>query len=118
MPAVLRFLISVLLLSSIATVSLCQEDEEEFSEELLLKPLPDRKLLAHFHFENKAPPTRTYGHHHRLFPKAIYQLVISLSLFSFFPVSVVRLATEKMFESYGMPISLYNVGPFYYLAVV
>lgn len=75
MAAVLRFLIAVLLFSSIATASLSQEEEEEFSEELLLKPLADRKVLAHFHFESKAPPTRTYGHHHRLFPKALYQLV-------------------------------------------
>ncbi|KAK9281528.1 hypothetical protein L1049_004431 [Liquidambar formosana] len=50
-------------------------EEEEFSEELLLKPLPDRKVLGYFHFESKAPPTNTYGRHHRLFPKAIYQLV-------------------------------------------
>ncbi|RVW54906.1 GPI transamidase component PIG-T [Vitis vinifera] len=76
MADVLRFLIAVLLFSSIATASLSQqEEEEEFSEELLLKPLADRKVLAHFHFESKAPPTRTYGHHHRLFPKALYQLV-------------------------------------------
>ena len=83
MAAVLRFLIAVLLFSSIASASLSQEEEEEFSEELLMKPLADRKVLAHFHFESKAPPTRTYGHHHRLFPKALYQLVISVSLFSF-----------------------------------
>ncbi|KAI8523245.1 hypothetical protein RHMOL_Rhmol13G0058600 [Rhododendron molle] len=49
--------------------------EEEFSEELLLKPLPDRKVLAHFHFQSRVPPTETHGPHHRLFPKAIYQLV-------------------------------------------
>ncbi|KAK9125274.1 hypothetical protein Scep_014120 [Stephania cephalantha] len=48
---------------------------EEFSEELLLRPLPDRKVLAHFHFESTTPPTKDYGHHHHLFPKAIYQLV-------------------------------------------
>ena len=84
MAAVLRFLIAVLLFSSIASASLSQEEEEEFSEELLLKPLADRKVLAHFHFESKAPPTRTYGHHHRLFPKALYQLVISVSSFSFY----------------------------------
>ncbi|XXG78577.1 hypothetical protein AAC387_Pa08g2498 [Persea americana] len=52
-----------------------QGEEEEFSEELLLKPLPDRKVLAHFHFDSRTPPTNTYGRHHRLFPKAIYQLV-------------------------------------------
>ncbi|RZC83034.1 hypothetical protein C5167_045821 [Papaver somniferum] len=50
-------------------------NDEEFTEELLIKPLPDRKVLAHFHFDTKTPPTETYGRHHRLFPKAIYQLV-------------------------------------------
>nr|XP_043620579.1 GPI transamidase component PIG-T [Erigeron canadensis] len=49
--------------------------EEEFTEELLFRPLPDRKVLSHFHFNTKLPPTNSYGHHHRLFPKAIYQLV-------------------------------------------
>ncbi|KAK9992834.1 hypothetical protein SO802_022537 [Lithocarpus litseifolius] len=50
--------------------------EEEFSEELLLKPLPDQKVLAHFHFETAAPPLSTsHGRHHHLFPKAIAQLV-------------------------------------------
>uniref|UniRef100_A0A1J3GH08 GPI transamidase component PIG-T n=1 Tax=Noccaea caerulescens TaxID=107243 RepID=A0A1J3GH08_NOCCA len=48
---------------------------EEFSEALLLKPLPDRKVLAHFHFENRAPPSNSHGRHHHLFPKAISQLV-------------------------------------------
>lgn len=49
--------------------------EEDFSEALLLKPLPDRKVLAHFHFETGAPETPSYGRHHRLFPKSIAQLV-------------------------------------------
>ncbi|KAL6011281.1 hypothetical protein ACLOJK_001726 [Asimina triloba] len=49
--------------------------EEEFSEELLLRPLPDRKVLAHFHFETTSPSSSSYGPHHRIFPKAIYQLV-------------------------------------------
>ncbi|ONK58086.1 uncharacterized protein A4U43_C09F7970 [Asparagus officinalis] len=48
---------------------------EEFTEELLLRPLPDRKLLAHFHFESRAPPSISNGRHHHLFPKAIAQLV-------------------------------------------
>ncbi|KAF8029953.1 hypothetical protein BT93_E2390 [Corymbia citriodora subsp. variegata] len=51
------------------------EEGEDFSEELLLKPLPDRKVLAHFHFETSAPEFPSYGRHHRLFPKAIAQLV-------------------------------------------
>ncbi|CAK9197319.1 unnamed protein product [Sphagnum troendelagicum] len=51
-------------------------EEEEFSEDLLLRPLPDGKVLAHFLFTNLLPPVKSHGHHHhRLFPKAIYQLV-------------------------------------------
>ncbi|KAL5562117.1 hypothetical protein UlMin_031864 [Ulmus minor] len=50
-------------------------EEEEFSEELLLRPLPDRKVLTHFHFRSTAPPTSSNGRHHHLFPKAISQLV-------------------------------------------
>ncbi|KAI4356384.1 hypothetical protein L6164_000411 [Bauhinia variegata] len=49
--------------------------EEEFSEDLLLKPLPDRKVLAHFHFQSRAPLSDSFGRHHHLFPKAISQLV-------------------------------------------
>ncbi|XP_008235459.1 PREDICTED: GPI transamidase component PIG-T-like [Prunus mume] len=49
--------------------------EEDFSEELLLRPLPDRKVLAHFHFRSRAPHTSSNGRHHHLFPKAISQLV-------------------------------------------
>lgn len=48
---------------------------EEFTEELLLKPLPDRKVLGHFRFESSAPPSPSNGRHHHLFPKAIAQLV-------------------------------------------
>ena len=58
------------------------QKQEEFSEELLLKPLPDRKLLAHFHFQSSAPPTSNGRHHRHLFPKAISQLV--LFVFHFF----------------------------------
>ncbi|XP_010271693.1 PREDICTED: GPI transamidase component PIG-T [Nelumbo nucifera] len=71
--SVLYFL--VLLQVSFTPIFAGSSGEEEFSEELLLRPLPDRKVLAHFHFESRAPPTEIYGHHHRLFPKAIYQLV-------------------------------------------
>ncbi|XP_010547095.1 PREDICTED: GPI transamidase component PIG-T-like isoform X2 [Tarenaya hassleriana] len=56
-------------------IALGSGDAEEFSEELLLKPLPDRKVLAHFHFESRAPPSNSHGRHHHLFPKAISQLV-------------------------------------------
>ncbi|XP_050363730.1 uncharacterized protein LOC126782516 [Argentina anserina] len=48
---------------------------EDFSEELLLRPLPDRKVLAHFHFQSRAPQSTSNGRHHHLFPKAISQLV-------------------------------------------
>ncbi|XP_050208192.1 uncharacterized protein LOC126657530 [Mercurialis annua] len=51
------------------------QQEEEFHEELLLRPLPDRKVLAHFHFQTTAPPSSSNGRHHHLFPKAIAQLV-------------------------------------------
>ncbi|KDP26371.1 hypothetical protein JCGZ_17529 [Jatropha curcas] len=61
--------------NSIAFGSAIEEKEEEFYEELLLRPLPDRKLLAHFHFESTAPPSNSNGRHHHLFPKAISQLV-------------------------------------------
>jgi phosphatidylinositol glycan class T len=48
--------------------------EEEFTEELLLRPLPDRKALAHFHFRSSTPAP---GRHHHVFPKAISHLVRS-----------------------------------------
>ncbi|KAL9250601.1 GPI transamidase component PIG-T-like protein [Drosera capensis] len=53
------------------------DDEEEFHEELLLRPLPDRKLLAHFRFESRLGGVEDGGRnwHLRLFPKSIYQLV-------------------------------------------
>lgn len=61
-----------------ASESIAKEEkvvDEEFSEALLLRPLPDRKVLSHFHFRSSAPPSRTYGRHHHIFPKSIYQLV-------------------------------------------
>lgn len=55
--------------------------EEEFSEELLLKPLPDRKVLAHFHFQSEAPIAEdSFARHHHLFPKSISQLVCLCAL--------------------------------------
>lgn len=57
---------------------------EEFNEELLLRPLPDRKVLAHFHFDSQAKfSSNNGGYHSHLFPKAIYQLVCSFPLFFF-----------------------------------
>jgi phosphatidylinositol glycan class T len=77
-----------ILFSAIAFGSVLHKaGEEEFSEELLLRPLPDRKVLAYFHFETRAPSSLSdsYGRHHHLFPKAIAQLVcfvLDLCLFS------------------------------------
>lgn len=72
--------VCVLFLLIFAVESLAREEvpasaDEEFSESLLLRPLPDRKVLSHFHFQSRVPPTSSYGRHHRLFPKSIYQLV-------------------------------------------
>ncbi|KAJ4728468.1 GPI transamidase component PIG-T [Melia azedarach] len=76
----LTAILLVLLLCQLlyASGSVLVKGEEEFSEELLLKPLPDRKVLAHFHFETRAPPSNSHGRHHHLFPKAIAQLVKKL----------------------------------------
>ncbi|KAF9669746.1 hypothetical protein SADUNF_Sadunf14G0139500 [Salix dunnii] len=74
LPSRWAFLLFLLLSSTKAFGS--DVDKEEFQEELLLKPLPDRKLLAHFHFETRAPPCDSNGlHHHHLFPKSISQMV-------------------------------------------
>ncbi|KAL9303364.1 hypothetical protein ACSQ67_020627 [Phaseolus vulgaris] len=63
----------LLLLSLLLATS---TQQEQFSEELLLKPLPDRKILAHFHFQNEAPlHADSFARHHHLFPKSISQLV-------------------------------------------
>lgn len=63
------------------------QKQEEFNEELLLKPLPDRKVLAHFHFQSSAPPSTSNGRHHHLFPKAISQLVLIVALICFIRVT-------------------------------
>lgn len=72
MILVISLILFLPILSSSAIVA-----EEEFSEELLLKPLPDRKVLAHFHFQTEAPPIHedSFARHHHLFPKSISQLV-------------------------------------------
>ncbi|XP_058743631.1 uncharacterized protein LOC131616342 isoform X1 [Vicia villosa] len=67
------FALSLLLLFPILSSATL---EEEFHEELLLKPLPDRKVLAHFHFQTGAPVAEeSFARHHHLFPKSISQLV-------------------------------------------
>ena len=84
-------LISLLCLPILFAVSVngsvSEGTEEDFSEDLLLKPLPDRKVLAHFHFQSRAPSSRSnsYGRHHHLFPKAISQLVLLVFHSFFFP---------------------------------
>ncbi|CAL4969791.1 unnamed protein product [Urochloa decumbens] len=71
----LPLLLLLLLLATSAAPSAAAPEAEEFTEELLLRPLPDRKALAHFHFRSTAPPASSVGRHHHLFPKAISQLV-------------------------------------------
>lgn len=75
----IRFIFFVIILCILAHICYgVEEEEEEFTEELLLRPLPDGRLLSHFHFEHKAPsPNANGGHHHHynLFPKPIHQLV-------------------------------------------
>ncbi|KAM1634783.1 hypothetical protein ACFXTN_011670 [Malus domestica] len=81
--ALLLLLRPVLLLSLLLSAPILHSEaasgsvvqEEDFSEELLLRPLPDRKVLAHFHFRSRAPHISSSGRHHHLFPKAISQLV-------------------------------------------
>ncbi|PWA60790.1 GPI transamidase component PIG-T [Artemisia annua] len=68
-------LIFFLFILHVSSESTLPAEEEEFTEELLFRPLPDRKVLSHFHFQIHTPDTTSYGPHHRLFPKAIYQLV-------------------------------------------
>ena len=47
-------------------------EQERFTEELLLRPLPSGHLLALFHFESSAPGARA---HHARFPRAAAQLL-------------------------------------------
>ncbi|XP_021814186.1 GPI transamidase component PIG-T-like isoform X2 [Prunus avium] len=70
-------LLSLLLFAPIlhSKAALGTVTEENFSEEMLLKPLPGRKVLAHFNFRSRASHTNSSGRPHRLFPKAISQLV-------------------------------------------
>lgn len=95
-----------------------EEQEEEFSEELLLKPLPDRKVLAHFHFQSKVPPTETHGSHHRLFPKAIYQLVCFGFSFSWSMISYLiwhllwRISINEVVFSLGLGFRSWFFGGF------
>ncbi|KAK1355993.1 GPI transamidase component PIG-T [Heracleum sosnowskyi] len=70
MALILRILLILLTLCLATTHEL---NKEEFHEELLLKPLSDRKILSHFHFRHTLPDV-THSHH-SLFPKAVFQLV-------------------------------------------
>ncbi|XP_027335847.1 GPI transamidase component PIG-T isoform X2 [Abrus precatorius] len=86
-------------------------EKEEFSEELLLKPLPDRKVLAHFHFQSEAPlAADSFARHHHLFPKSISQLVQK------FHVKAMELSFTQgrwNYERWGGfdPISSHNAKP-------
>ncbi|GAB2298401.1 hypothetical protein Dimus_032466 [Dionaea muscipula] len=78
--SLLCFLCYLVVSTSSVSVAAEEEEEEEFHEELLLKPLPDRKVLAHFHFETRVNFSSSFNggrhrHHLRFFPKSIYQLV-------------------------------------------
>ncbi|GER32898.1 GPI transamidase component Gpi16 subunit family protein [Striga asiatica] len=71
----LLFLVLFSASKSVAEEEKVEKPNEFFTEALLLRPLPDRKVLAHFHFQSSVPPARAYGRHHYIFPKSIYQLV-------------------------------------------
>lgn len=71
MALILRIVLVLLTLCLATTQEL--KNKEEFYEELLLKPLSDRKILSHFHFRHTLPDVATS--HHSLFPKAVFQLV-------------------------------------------
>lgn len=50
--------------------------QEDFRESLVLRPLPDGKVLGRFQFVSELGKGRSEGHHHHnLFPKAIFQVV-------------------------------------------
>jgi hypothetical protein len=85
----------LLFLPMILSSSSAKVVDEEFSEELLLKPLPDRKVLAHFHFQTEAPiADHSFARHHHLFPKSISQLVCLLH----FPLSHFRVRLIIVFN--------------------
>lgn len=72
------WVVFIVVSATVGTVSAQTARSEEFSEDLLLRPMPDGKVLGHFLFTNHLPPLSSHEHHHRLFPKAIYQLVSDL----------------------------------------
>ena len=75
----MEFAMKVLVMAMAVCVCLssaASSEMEDFSEELVLRPLPDGKVLANFLFENQLMDSgKVEEHHHKLFPKAIYQLV-------------------------------------------
>lgn len=104
-------LLPVFFYFAFAPISASGEGEEQFNEELLLRPLPDRKVLAHFSFDSRAHHSDDNGGHHlRLFPKAIYQLVRK------FHIREMELSFTQGRWNYGAwggfdPISNTNVKP-------
>ncbi|KAL2623143.1 hypothetical protein R1flu_003348 [Riccia fluitans] len=67
----LLFSLSLLRISGFETVV---EKKEKFSEDLLIRPLSDGKVLSHFYFKNYQLTLGSAAHTH-VFPKAISQLV-------------------------------------------
>ncbi|KAI4340313.1 hypothetical protein MLD38_025163 [Melastoma candidum] len=66
--------LSLIVIFLLLTTATADEHEEVFTEELLLKPLPDRKVLSHFLFLSTSTAPAESNHRH-LFPKSISQLV-------------------------------------------
>jgi len=94
-------------LSLLSLVLATTTQQEEFSEELLLKPLPDRKILAHFHFQNEAPfVANSFARHHHLFPKSISQLVRAISFLFFLFVIFVNENIQMAFNCLHASISV------------
>ncbi|GMH32251.1 hypothetical protein BSKO_00085 [Bryopsis sp. KO-2023] len=71
--------------------------KESFSEEVVVRPLPDGRVLAHFHFEQSAGG----GKHHQSFPRAVDQLTNALD---FVEIDVAFTRGRWRFERWGEPV--------------
>nr|KAJ0201312.1 hypothetical protein LSAT_V11C600323250 [Lactuca sativa] len=85
-----------------------QIDGEELNEELLFRPLPDQKVLFHFHFESRVPPTNSYRHHHWLFSKAIYQLTLQQGYIFVFPKGLVHFQFNSDSKNPALALSTFG----------
>ncbi|KAL3690920.1 hypothetical protein R1sor_004571 [Riccia sorocarpa] len=78
LPSLLVTLLFLLLfsalLSRISGLESVVDEKEKFSEDLLIRPLSDGKVLSHFYFKNYQRTLGSAAHTH-VFPKAISQLV-------------------------------------------